>query len=169
MSVCAHEMRVTFGCSLQIELSERRRLASMISATGRGLFLARSPLPIELDFGEIVQRGSIVRGRLVRSASNDNRRHRQRCLVFVLARLERDLLKWTADYSRNERTGGMDGGEGLTPPLCEVAAVGGGSVEPTRTSEFSKMILTDVSIGNKPTKTVASGEYVSKVLSSTSP
>ena len=23
MSVCAHEMRVTFGCSLQIELSER--------------------------------------------------------------------------------------------------------------------------------------------------
>ena len=25
--------------------------------------------------------------------------------VCVRARLERDLLKWTADYSRNERTG----------------------------------------------------------------
>ena len=58
MSVCAHEMRVTFRCSLQIELSERG-LASMISATGSGLFFARSPLPIELDFGEISEERGI--------------------------------------------------------------------------------------------------------------
>ena len=50
-------------------------------------------------WGNLSQRGSLVRGRLVRSASNDNRRCRQeRCLVFVCAR------GWSVTYSNGQRT-----------------------------------------------------------------
>ena len=70
------------------DLSERQRLIFReISFTDRVRF-----------WGNLSEGGSMVRGRLVRSASNDNRRCRLRCLVFVCAR------GWSVTYSNGQRT-----------------------------------------------------------------